>query len=126
VNIPHMKSSPKETAVLVDNYLVDGVSYPRGVPIPRHLVAPHHLRELEVHPGTPPRKRSAGAAGSFVPGVSYQIGSDGQPICTAETADAEELAFKAQRELEEENWRASGLRYIDPETGEIREPEDRP
>ncbi len=64
--------------------------------------------------------------GQFVPGVSYQFDSDGQPIRTPETAAAEERAFKAQRELEEENWRASGLRYADPETGEIVEPEEQP
>ena len=63
---------------------------------------------------------------NFAPGVSYPMGPDGTPIRTPETAAAEERAFKARREIEEENWRASGLRYADPETGEIHEREERP
>jgi hypothetical protein len=60
--------------------------------------------------------------GQFVPGVSYPI-VDGLPVRTEETDAAEERALEAQREIEEENWRHSGLRYRDPETGEIVEPE---
>jgi hypothetical protein len=119
-----MKAS-SQYVILSDNYIAEGVSYPRDTPVPRHLVQPHHLKELEVRPGIQ-RERSAGGAGSFVPGVAYQIGPDGTPIRTAETAAAEARAYKAQRELAEENWKASGLRYADPETGEIHEPEDRP
>ena len=59
-----------------------------------------------------------------MPGVSELIDEDGQPVRTAETDAAEERANEAQRELEEESWRASGLRYADPETGEIHEPKE--
>ena len=120
-----MKAS-SQYVILTDNYIAEGVSYPRDTPVPRHLVQPHHLKELEVQPGIPRDRSISGSAGSFVPGVSYPIGPDGQPIRTAETVAAEERAHKAQRELAEENWRASGLRYADPETGEIHEPEEQP
>jgi hypothetical protein len=113
--------APSEYVVLTDNYIVEGVQYPRGTPILRGLVAPHHLRDLEVRQGAP-RKVSAGGVANFVPGVSYPIGPDGAPVRTAETDAAELQARQAQREIEEENWRASGLRYTDPETGEIHEP----
>ena len=89
--------------------------------VPRALVQPHHLKELEVRPGVR-RERSASAVANFVPGVSYPYHEDGVPIRTAETDVAEERALKARREIEEENWQASGLRYTDPETGEIHEP----
>jgi hypothetical protein len=120
-----MKAS-SQYVILADNYIAEGVSYPRDTPVPRHLVQPHHLKELEVRPGIQRDRSVSGSVGSFVPGVSYRIGDDGRPIRTPETAAAEERAYQAQRELAEENWRASGLRYADPTTGEIHEPEEQP
>ena len=119
-----VSSPPSPHVILSENYIAGGVSYPRGTPVPRELVQPHHLREYEVRPGAPRKHRGTGV-GNFVPGVHrYLIDEDGQPVRTAETDAAEERANEAQRELEEESWRASGLRYADPETGEIHEPKE--
>ena len=119
-------TASSQYVILADNYIAEGVSYPRDTPVPRHLVQPHHLKELEVRPGIQRDRSVSGSAANFAPGVSYPIAPDGTLVRTPETDAAEKRAFKAQRELEEENWRASGLRYADPETREIHEPEDRP
>jgi hypothetical protein len=115
-------SPPSQHVILSVNYSVGGVEYPAGRPVPRDLVQPHHLSEYEVRPDAPRKRRASGTA-NFVPGVSYPIGPDGPPIRTEETDAAEERAFKVRREIEEESWRHSGLRFSDPETGEIVEPE---
>ena len=120
-----MKASLSPHVILTTNYLANGIEYPAGKPVPREVVRPDHLKELEVRPGTQ-REWSAGGSGQFVPGVSYQFGPDGLPVRTPETAAAEKRAFQAQREIAEETWRTSGLRYADPETGEIIEPEEQP
>ena len=112
------------SVILADNYIAE-VTYPLASPCRGKWSGPTTSKSSKC--GQAFNGNGAQAdRGQFVPGVSYQIGPDGQPIRTAETAAAEKRAFQAQREIAEETWRTSGLRYADPETGEIVEPEEQP
>jgi hypothetical protein len=56
-------------------------------------------------------RRQLSATGSFVPGVAYRMDESGTRIQDDATRAAEEEQTAGLLEIDEENWRRSGLRF---------------
>ena len=57
------------------------------------------------------RPAALGTTGSFVPGVAYRMDESGTRIQDDATRAAEEEQTAGLLEIDEENWRRSGLRF---------------
>jgi hypothetical protein len=80
-----------------------------GEPIEESELPPT-LRKYIVKPGQGMRRTELGATGTYVPGVAYRM-KDGQTIRDEATRVAEEEQSARLLQIDEENWRRSGLRF---------------
>jgi hypothetical protein len=55
------------------------------------------------------RRAELGATGNYVPGIAYRVSEDGTLIRDEETRRGEEVQTARWKEVDEENWRRSGL-----------------
>ena len=100
-------SLPMKVRLSVNAILSGGRWVSMGEPIEESELPPT-LRKYIVKPGQRTRRAELGATGTYVPGVAYRM-KDGQMIRDEATLAAEEEQTAALLEIDEENWRRSGL-----------------
>ena len=78
--------------------------------MPDDLVPKAIAAKYRLAPGQGAMRRTeSGAAGSFVPGVAYRMDESGTTLRDEATRAAEEEQTARLLEIDEENWRRSGL-----------------
>jgi hypothetical protein len=92
------------------NLIANQTFFPMESEVPDEVVPKAIAAKYRLAPGQGAmRAAEPGATGSFVPGVAYRVSEDGTLIRDEETRRDEEVQTARWKEVDEENWRRSGL-----------------
>ena len=94
------------------NLIANQTFFPIESEVPDDVVPKAIAAKYRLAPGQGAmRTAEPGATGSFVPGVAYRMDESGTTIRDEATRVAEEEQTAGLLEIDEENWRRSGLRF---------------
>jgi hypothetical protein len=94
------------------NLIANQTFFPMETEVPADLVPKAIASKHRLAPGQGTmRPAELGTTGSFVPGVAYRMDESGKRIRDEATRAAEDEQTARLLEIDEENWRRSGLRF---------------
>jgi hypothetical protein len=92
------------------NLIANQTFFPMEREVPDDVVPKAIAEKYRLAPGQGAMRRTEpGATGSFVPGVAYRMDESGTTLRDEATRAAEEEQTARLLEIDEENWRRSGL-----------------
>ena len=104
------------------NLIANQTFFPMETEVPDGLISKDIASKYRLAPGRGAmRPAEPGTTGSFVPGVAYRMDQSGTRIRDEATRAAEEEQTARLLEIDEENWRQSGLRFEGPGPDESAE-----